>query len=467
MRNYYLAVDIGASSGRLILAWKEDGKICLEEIHRFPNGMMRVNGELCWDIPNILEEIKYGLKKCAYVGKIPAYMGIDTWGVDFVLLDKRGKLLGKCVGYRDPRTRGMSEKVEKQISAEELYQRTGIQKQDFNTIYQLYSIKQKEPEKLKKASSFLMVPEYLNYLLTGVIKNEYTNATTTQLVNAHAKNWDSELIELLGFPKQIFGQLFLPGEEVGDFLQEVQREVGFNCRVVLPATHDTGSAVLAIPAMGEESLYISSGTWSLMGTERTEADCRKKSMVYNFTNEGGYQYRFRYLKNIMGMWMIQSVKKELAENMSYAEICAMASSEKIASVIDCNDTCFILPDNMTETIKAFCKKTGQQIPEGIGQIAAVIYKSLALNYAETAKEIEEMTGMEYSVIHVIGGGSQAEYLNQLTAEYTKKTVKAGPAEATAIGNVLVQMIKAGEYKDLNDARVAISHSFPIKTYKNK
>ena len=464
MSTYYLAVDIGASSGRLIIAWKEAGKLMLEEVYRFQNGMRQEGARLCWDTEKLLSEIKSGLKECARLGKVPAYMGIDTWGVDFVLLNQEGELLGQCVGYRDSRTNGMAEKVDKIISREELYERTGIQKQDFNTLYQLMALKETDPDILKEAKRFLMMPEYLNYRLTGAAKNEYTNATTTQLVNAASKSWDGELMDMLGLPKDIFGALHLPGEEVGEFAEELQEEVGFSCKVLLPATHDTGSAVLAVPAKEEEILYISSGTWSLIGTERGEADCRPESMHFNFTNEGGYGYRFRYLKNIMGLWMIQSVKRELAQDMSFGEICGLASEESIDSIVDCNDERFMAPDSMTEAVRQYCRDTGQQVPEGIGQIASVIYNSLASSYKQAAEEIEKLTGKNYPVIHVIGGGSNAEYLNELTARYTGKKVVAGPGEATAIGNIMVQMIYAGEYESLEKAREAVRLSFPTKAY---
>ncbi len=467
METYYLAVDIGASSGRLMLAWRQDSKIHLEEVHRFPNGMFRKGGCLCWDLDAVFSEIKAGLRKCLEKGKVPSYMGIDTWGVDFVLLDNDGAPLGDYVGYRDPRTKGMDAVVERAVSREELYRRTGIQKQDFNSIYQLAAIRENQPEILQKAAHFLMIPEYLNYRLTGVMKNEYTNATTTQLVNAQTKDWDRELMERLGLPAEIFGPLSMPGETVGVFCEEVVNEVGYSCTVLLPATHDTGSAVLAVP-VEDKALYISSGTWSLIGTEIPEADCRRICMERNLTNEGGYEYRFRFLKNIMGLWMIQSVRKEIAQELSFGQICDMAAQENITSIVDCNDEMFLMPESMTEAVRGYCRSTGQQVPEGIAQIAAVIYHSLAVCYQKATKEIEELTGRTYQEIHVIGGGANASYLNELTAVCTGKTVIAGPGEATAIGNLMVQMIHGGEFANLKEARKAVAVSFPTKKYdKNK
>ena len=300
MEKYYLAVDIGASSGRHMLAWMADGRMHLEEIYRFPNGMENVDGTLCWNVRRLFDEIKNGLKKCKESGKIPAFIGIDTWAVDYVLLDGRDRILGHTAGYRDSRTKGMDEKVCETISPSALYKRTGIQKQIFNTIYQLTAVRQSRPEDLEKAESMLMMPDYFGFLLTGVKKMEYTNATSTQLISPVTNDWDYELIDMLGLNPRMFRPVSMPGTVVGNFTAEVQKEVGFDCTVVLPATHDTGSAVLAVPAQGDDAIYISSGTWSLMGIERKEADCSMKSMQANFTNEGGYGHRFRYLKNIMG-----------------------------------------------------------------------------------------------------------------------------------------------------------------------
>lgn len=462
---YYLAVDIGASSGRHILSHLENGKIILEEIYRFSNGMVEVDGEKVWDSQKLFEDILIGMKKCYELGKIPVSMGIDTWAVDFALLDKEDHLIGKTVGYRDGRTKGMDQEVYKVISQDELYERTGIQKQIFNTIYQLMAVKMKKPQELANAKTMLLIPDYFNFLLTGRKVTEYTNASTTQLLHPETKEWDFELIDMLGFPRDIFTEIKLPGAIVGELTEEIQKKVGFCCKVVLPATHDTGSAVVAVPSNEEDVLYISSGTWSLMGTELKEAICTKESMEKNLTNEGGYDYRFRYLKNIMGMWMINSAKKEIADDMSYADICSMASKTTIASIVPANDDRFLAPKNMTEEVKAACRESGQQVPEGIAEVAAVIYHSLAKCYADTMNEIEEITGKKYDCIHIVGGGSNAVYLNELTAKACGKTVYTGPTEATAVGNVAAQMIAAGELADLKSARECIFHSFKINKYE--
>lgn len=470
MGSYYLAIDIGASSGRHILGSMENGKMKQQEVYRFENGIKKKGNHLCWDLNKLFTEIINGMKECKKLGKIPASMGIDTWAVDFVLLDKNDSVLGDSVAYRDARTKGMDEFVEARISNEELYKRTGIQKQTFNSIYQLCAIKQEHPEQLECAKSFLMVPEYFNFLLTGVKKNEYTNATTTQLVNAQTHTWDFELIDKLQLNAEMFGKIYPPKNTVGYLSPSICEQVGFDCEVILPATHDTGSAVMAVPTTDSEnnSIYLSSGTWSLIGVERMSSDCSEQSRRLNFTNEGGFDYRFRYLKNIMGLWIIQSVRRELKEQnqiFSFDELCNMAHQFTDApSLIDVNDESFLSPDNMTEAIKTFCKKSGQQVPQSIGELFACIYHSLAKSYAETVCELEQVTGNTYSSIHIIGGGSKDGYLNTLTAQYTGKTVFAGPSEATAIGNLLSQMLKDGVFADLAQAREAVANSFDIQKF---
>ena len=515
---YYLAVDIGASSGRHILAHLENGKIVLEEMYRFPNGMDEENGHKVWDTERLFREIKTGMKKCCEAGKIPVSMAIDTWAVDYVLLDENDEKLGPCFAYRDSRTEGQDSEVYKVISEKELYDRTGIQKAIFNTIYQLNAVKEQHPEWLRKAGSFLMVPDYLNFLLTGVKKQEYTNASTTQLLDAVSCDWDRELIKKLGFPDKLFGELSMPGTVVkeksrnqsgettgvsignlketadsgnsgnlketpdsesrgkcGCLLPEVIEEVGFDCKVILPATHDTGSAVMSVPTVSEDVLYISSGTWSLLGTELLAPELSEEAHDANFTNEGGFDHRFRFLKNIMGLWMIQSVQKELIADydiedakkyFSFANLCAKAKEASINSVVDANDSRFLAPASMIEEVKAACRESGQQVPETPWEIARVIYHSLAVCYKKAVKEIEDITKKRYETIHIVGGGSNAEWLNELTAKETGLKVIAGPGEATAIGNIGAQMIASGVYEDLWMFRKAVSESFDVKCYES-
>jgi rhamnulokinase len=466
MSKYYLAVDIGASSGRHILGHIENGKMVIEEIYRFENGMKNVDGKLLWDTKHLFDEIVNGMKKCKELDKIPVSMAIDTWAVDYVLLDENDNVLGDTYGYRDSRTLGMDDKVYEIIPLDKLYGRTGIQKQIFNTIYQLMAVKQQTPELLAKAKTFIMLPDYFQFLLTGNKKSEYTNASSTQLVNPETKQWDKELISMLGYPAEMFLPLTMPGTEVGGLKSDIIDRVGYDCKVVQCASHDTASAVMAMPVTSGEGLYISSGTWSLMGVELEKALCDTKSMNNNFTNEGGYDYRFRYLKNIMGLWMIQSVRHELNDAYSFAQLCSMAEEAKgFPSRVDVNDDSFLAPSNMTEAIKDYCKNKGEKVPSTIGELTTVIYQSLADCYGQTVNEIEENTGKIFESIHIIGGGSNAAYLNQLTANATKKTVYAGPGEATAIGNLAAQIIAEGELKDLKDARKCIFDSFDVKTYK--
>lgn len=464
---YYLAVDIGASSGRHILAHLENGKMILEEMYRFENGNIQKNGHLCWEFDRLFDEIVNGIKACADAGKAPVSMGIDTWGVDFVLLDKNDQVLGDTIAYRDSRTNGMDDVLSEMISPKELYSRTGIQKQLYNSIYQLLAIKKEHPEYLEQAESFLMTPEYFNFLLTGVKKNEYTNATTGQLVHAVTKDWDYELMDRIGIPKKIFGPLHMPKTSVGMLKEEIAKKVGCQLEVVLPATHDTGSAVLAVPANDDDFVYLSSGTWSLMGIERKEAECSEKSMEYNFTNEGGYDYRFRYLKNIMGLWMLQSVRKEMnaaaGKKYTFPELIAMAEeADGFPSIVDCNDQSFLAPENMTKAIQDYCAKSGQQVPETMGQVMVVIYNSLAKCYAETIEQLEEMSGRTYSRLHIVGGGCQDAFLNHKTKLATGRDVYAGPVEGTALGNLMVQMLKDGTFASLEEARGCIAASFDVK-----
>ena len=472
---YYLAIDIGASSGRHILSHIENGRIVLEEIYRFYNGNDEENGHRIWDTDRLFKEILAGMKKCKELDKSPISMGIDTWAVDYVLLDSDDKRIGPCYAYRDSRTEKMDEEVYKVIPQHELYARTGIQKVSFNTIYQLMADKISEPERLEKAESFLMVPDYLHFLLTGVKRQEYTNASTTQLVNPNTNDWDMELIEKLGFPKKLFGELSMPGTVVGNLRPEIREQVGFDTKVVLPATHDTGAAVMSVPSNEEDVLYISSGTWSLFGCELQTANTSAEAEKANFTNEGGYDHRYRFLKNIMGLWMIQSVKKEFDEgyqydgkaaneDYSFANLCDKASKELIDSVIDANDERFLAPASMIDEVKKACSEKGAEVPETPWQIARVIYRSLAICYKEAAEELEEITGKQYGSINIVGGGSNADWLNVLTAEATGKTILAGPGEATAIGNVGAQMIAEGEFSTLFEFRKSVFESFKVKTY---
>ena len=451
--NYYLAIDIGASSGRHMLGCVRDGVLDFEEVYRFPNVMVEKEGTLVWDFVKMFEEIISGIKRCAEIGKIPVSIGIDTWGVDFVLLDGQGNVIGDTVAYRDSRTEGMDKEVFKLMPEKDLYSRTGIPTLIFNTIFQLMAVKKAGFP--ANAKTMLLTPDYLHYRLCGVAKTEYSIATTTGLVNAKTREWDREIIDTCGFPQDIFQEIVSPGSYLGELSEEIQGLVGFNAKVVVPAAHDTGSAVVAIPSAAKDTLFISSGTWSLIGVERQTPDCSPESMSLNFTNEGGYGYSIRYLKNIMGLWMIQSVNKELDGAYSFSELSQMAEETDIKSIVDCDEQRFFAPKSMIKEIKAACAESGQVVPESPGELAAVIYRSLAVCYKNAIKNLESITGKTYPVIHIMGGGANVKILNRLTEEYSGKKVTAGPAEATAIGNLLSQMIWDGQFKDLSEARACV------------
>lgn len=463
---YHLAVDIGASSGRHILGHVEQGRIVLEEVYRFENGPKKRGGRLCWDFDALAREVVNGLKACAKLGKVPATLGVDTWGVDFALVDREGRVLGDTVAYRDSRTQGMDALVEELIPAQELYRRTGIQKQSFNTIYQLMAVKRQSPELLEQAHRLLLVPDYLHYTLTGVMSNEYTEASTSGLVSAAAKDWDRELLGLLGFPQKLFGPLSLPGTALGGLCPALREELGFDCQVVLPASHDTGSAFLAVPAGEGDSVTLSSGTWSLLGVELEHPVTTPESRAANFTNEGGYQYRYRYLKNIMGLWMIQNLRREMAENgklPGFGELSQLArEAADFPGRVDVDDPSFMAPESMSAAVRAYCERTGQPVPQSPGELLSCVYHSLAQCYAQSVRQLERLTGRSFQAVHIVGGGSQDAYLNQLTASATGLPVYAGPTEGTALGNLLVQMIAQGEFASLQEARDAIRASFAVK-----
>lgn len=484
MGPYYLAIDIGASSGRHILGHVDAGRMVLEEVHRFDNRQVRKNGHDCWDIDHLWQGILDGLKACKALGKVPATVGIDTWAVDFVLLDQNGRMVGDAVAYRDSRTEGADKLVEKKISPANLYARTGIQKQNFNTIYQLAALQKEHPEQLEAAHSLLMIPDYFHYRLTGVQKQEYTNATSTGLVHADKKTWDRELLDLLGLPRRLFGPLSMPGTVVGPLKEEIAAQVGFQTTVVLPATHDTGSAFLAVPAQDNHSVYLSSGTWSLLGVENEEPITTEESRKQNFTNEGGAWYRYRYLKNIMGLWMIQSIRREL-NGVAYVAgkeraawtldvrpgerqwtfpdlIAAAEAASDFPSVVNANDERFLAPASMIAAVQAACATAGQPVPRTVGQLMQCVYRSLTLCYKNAIAGLSQLTGKTYTAIHIVGGGCQDNYLNRMTAAICRLPVWAGPVEGTAIGNLVIQMIHSGEFADLAAARQCIRESFEIK-----
>ena len=451
---YYLAIDIGASSGRHILGYIDNGRLKLEEIHRFENYITNQNGTLVWDIEHLVSEVKKGIAKCKEIGKIPCTVAIDTWGVDYVLLDESKQEILPAVSYRDSRTNRVINKVESIISAEELYLKTGIQKQNFNTIYQLYA--DKLSGRLEDAKHFLMIPAYLSYKLTGIIKNEYTNATTTGMVNADTKQWDYEIIDKLSLPKHLFGTLDTPCTVIGNFTKEMQDYAGFDSTVIFAPSHDTASAVCACP-IDDNSVYISSGTWSLIGVESLNPIVNEKSMAANFANEGGIDYRFRFLKNYMGMWLFQNVKKNLNNEFSYDDMMRLAMQSKRFEMIDTNSPGFLAPENMINAIRSYLKN--ESIP--IEVVINSVYHSLAQSYKNAIDEIEKLAGKTIDNVFIVGGGSKDTYLNKLTAQYTGKKVVTGLSEATATGNLLSQIMYDKKIS-LAQARDIVKNSFDIK-----
>ena len=449
---YYLAIDIGASSGRHILSHIENERLVLEEIYRFDNNLTQSKNGLVWDIDSLFSEVLNGIKKCKEIGKIPKSIAIDTWGVDYVLLDENKKEIKPCYCYRDSRTNAVVDEVESLVSPARLYAKTGIQKQNFNTIYQLYA--DKKNGRLQNAKYFLMMPEYLSFKLTGVCKNEYTNATTTGLVNANAKAWDTQIIHALGLSEDLFKPLFLLSSLVGDLSADIQKAVGFNSTVLFAPSHDTASAVCACP-MQDDDLYISSGTWSLIGTEITEPILNDNARKLNFTNEGGIDYRFRFLKNYMGMWLFQNIRRNLNKSMTYDEMMELAKNCGEHKYFNVNDSTLVAPKNM---IDAIGKLIGS---DDLGLILNSAYHSLAKSYSEAVTEIEAVTGKRFNAIHIVGGGCQDKYLNALTRDYTGKSVTAGPIEATATGNIVSQIMRDKKIS-LATARELIKNSFDIK-----
>ena len=431
---YCLAIDIGASGGRHIVGYKENGRIVTEELYRFPNGMDRVDGHLVWDIDRLLSEVKAGIGVALRKYPSLASVAIDTWGVDYVLL-RGGEAVTPVYAYRDDRVDRAIEEVHSIIPFAELYDRTGIQFNKFNTVYQLYA--DKLAGRLEGVDDLLMIPEYLAYRLTGVKKREYTNATTSSLVNAETGEYDGYIFDRLGLPRELITPLHRPGEPVGHLLPEVATEVGGDPLVVLCATHDTASAVEAIE-MESDAPYISSGTWSLLGvkTERPITDAASRASGYS--NEGGVGYN-RYQKNITGMWIVQCLRRELCPDMPYDEIARMAESSDFCEIFDVNHGSFTAPESMQGAIRAYLSERGAAEPASAADLFNCAYHSLAAGYRDAIADLEKNAGREYPDIYVVGGGARNTYLNALTEKYTGKRVVALPIEATAIGNLKIQL----------------------------
>lgn len=454
----FLAIDIGASSGRHIVGYIENGKLETKEVFRFENGAKKQDGHLVWDVHSLYASVLEGIREAFRICGGIESLAIDTWGVDYVLLNGEEEIL-PCYAYRDDRTARAVRQVHDLLPFGKLYSATGIQFQPFNTVYQLYDDNKKG--RLAAATDFLMIPEYLMWKLTGVKVKEYTNATTTGLVNGVTRKFDLDIVKKLGLPERLFGELTAPGTVCGRLKDEVAEYVGGNTDVIVCATHDTASAVVAIPDEREGGhLYLSSGTWSLLGIEQKEAHTDAFSMSVNFSNEGGVNGYVRYQKNIMGLWMIQSVRHELADAYSFAELADMAAKCGGGAIIDCNDKRFLAPESMTEEVK---KAAGRDL--SVEEIARTVFDSLAVCYRDAVEEIKKTTGAVSDTLYVIGGGCKNAYLNEATAKATGLTVIAGPSEATATGNLLVQFASRGEIKNISEGRALVRRSVPLEIYR--
>ncbi|MEC1401847.1 rhamnulokinase [Bacillus subtilis] len=462
----YTAIDIGASSGRIMVGELKEEKLDIQEIHRFANGFSQRDGHCFWDIDHLLKQILHGLQKVKTLGYERCTVGIDTWAVDYVLLDEKGDRLRDAISYRDRRTDHTIDKLEHTLSKAAIYQKTGIQFQPFNTIYQLY---EEDHELLKKTDKIMMVPDYLGYCLTGKAVTEITNASTTQLLNASTGNLDPELLEAVSVLEQQFAPLTEPGCELGKLRNEWFPDYDLPaCKVMTVATHDTASAVIAAPGVNDGWAYISSGTWSLIGVENKTPIITDLALENNYTNERGANNTIRFLKNIIGMWVIQEVRQQLQADYSFQQLAEEAEkTEPFQQFINLNDKRFLNPENMIKEIQHYCRQTRQKIPRTAGELACCIYSNLAIIYAIAIKELETITEKPIEQFHIIGGGARNDFLNQLTADMSGKAVYAGPIEATATGNLLMQMIAAKEVKDIKEARQVVRNSFPIKVFAPK
>ncbi|MDX9880722.1 MAG: rhamnulokinase family protein [Prolixibacteraceae bacterium] len=465
-RHHFLAFDIGASSGRAILGTLNEGKLELTEIHRFENQMQLIHGNYFWNIFSLFEELKTGLKKCIRDFHIqPESIGIDTWGVDFVHLDKEGRIISLPFAYRDSRTDRTMEELFQLISREEIYLQTGIQFMQFNSLFQLFSMVRSGASILRITSDILFMPDALAYLFSGVKKTEFSIASTSQMLRPGTNQWQSELIKKTGIDDLILREIVWPGTIIGDLLPEVTEQTGSSkIPVVAVAGHDTASAVASVPAEGANWAFISSGTWSIMGVESPVPIISEETLKMNFTNEGGVEGTTRFSKNIMGMWLIQECRRIWSKEKEYSwpEMVELArQSEPFRYIVDPDAPSFLNPQDMPGAISVFCERTGQGRPQTHGEIIRCIYDSLALKYRFTLDQIIAATGRKIEKIHIIGGGSNNHFLCQLAADATGLPVFAGPAEATATGNILIQA-KALEYvKSLGEIREIVRHSFGV------
>jgi rhamnulokinase len=469
-QTHYLAIDLGAESGRAIVGTFDGARLELAELHRFPNIPVRLHDGLHWDVLRLWNEIKESVRLAArQYGPALVSVGLDTWGVDFALLDRSGALIGNPFHYRDDRTDGMIDAAFSRVPREQIFEQTGIQFMQINALYQLLSMSLDGSPALESAATFLTIPDLFNYWLSGQAVCEFTNATTTQCYDPRQSDWAAPLLAALGIPRQIFPPVVAPGTALGALRPELAEELGAGgLTVVAPACHDTGSAVAAVPAEGQDFAWISSGTWSIMGVEAREPVITPQSLKFNLTNEGGIAGTFRCSKNVLGLWLVQECRRTWAaqgQDWTYAELTELADqAAPLAAVVDPDHDDFLKPGDMPARIQAFCQRTGQTPPDAPAAIVRCALESLALKYRWVLECLEAVTGRRLEPIHIIGGGTQNRLLNQLTADATGRTVVAGPAEATAAGNLLVQAIALGQIGSIAEARAVARRSFTPEVY---
>lgn len=465
-----LAFDYGAGSGRAILGSFDGSNLILKEIHRFSNAPVRIGGTLYWDVLRLYHEMKQGILKGYYeTGGNISSIGIDTWGVDFGLLDNRDILLSNPVHYRDSRTDGMIEEALKTVSREEIYRNTGIAFQKFNTIYQLLSMVKSKSNFLEKAETLLFMPDLLSFFLTGEKACEYTIASTSQMLLAERATWAYDILNMLGIPVEILPEIIDAGSFAGTLQKSVQDKLGVNdIPVIAAASHDTASAVVSVPFSSDDNAYISSGTWSLLGIECEKPVINEKTLNHNYTNEGGMNRTVRLLKNIMGLWVYEECRRQWAKegiDVSYDKIDALANEAKpFQSFIDVDDDVFYAPGNMPSKVIEYCRKKNPGTPSDMGSIVRIVIESLALKYRSAVEDLESITGKKVPALHIVGGGCKNTILNQYTANALNRPVITGPVEATATGNILTQLISLKELEDLQQARELVSRSFPKQEY---
>lgn len=470
----YLAIDLGAESGRVMAGLFDGRQVRLEELHRFPNGPVNVADTMRWDLLRLWSEIQSGLAKAAgRFGQQIVSVGVDTWGVDFVLLSKTGEMLGQPYHYRDRRTQGVMEQTFRRVPRSEVFSQTGIQFMEINSLYQLVAMNQKNGPLVEQADRILLIPDFFHWLLSGSRVVEFTNATTSQMFHPVNRTWSFDLLRKLNLPTQMFGDVVNPGTKLGNLREDVARRAGLpRLDVVAPATHDTAAAVAAIPTRNTGRAnwaYISSGTWSLMGLELPHAVLTQRALELNVTNEGGIDGTYRLLKNIMGLWLVQECRRSFERDGSaydYGLLAQVARDAKpFRAFVNPDDNCFLSPPDMPEAIREWCRQTNQEIPDSAGGIVRCALESLALKYRTVLGQLEELSGERVEVIHIVGGGTQNELLNQLTANATGRPVVTGPVEATALGNILIQARTAGAVGSLEEIRSVVRASSTVKQYE--